>query len=97
MLRFGEYSAYGSTDITEDVRGIYKPIDIPFDNSDFYFLITERYVNRPGLLSKELYDTPRLGWIFAYFNKELINDPIFDLKQGLSIRIPTKERLMQYF
>lgn len=74
----------------------YKPVDIPFDDTDYVITIDSKYNNKPGLLAKDIYGDERLGWVFSYFNREQINDIIFDLKTDMKIRIPTKERLNKY-
>lgn len=74
----------------------YNPITIPFDDTDVIITIEAKYNRHPGKLAKDLYGDERLGWIFSYFNREKIQDPIFDLIEGISIRVPTKQRLTNY-
>jgi hypothetical protein len=74
----------------------YNPINIPFDGSDYYIQIEPKYHNKPGRLAYDLYGSERLGWVFRYFNNNTINDPIFDLVSGMTIIVPTRERLLQY-
>ena len=75
----------------------YEPVDIPFDNdSDYLLLIESDYEYKPGKLAIKLYGSERLTWVFTYFNRDIIQDPIFDLKSGIYIRVPTNDRLQQY-
>ena len=75
----------------------YEPVDIPFDNdSDYLLLIESDYEYKPGKLALKLYGSERLTWVFTYFNRDIIQDPIFDLKSGIYIRVPTNDRLQQY-
>jgi hypothetical protein len=97
MVEFSDYSLYTNTPVNQFYRGYYQPIDIPFDSSDMFMLIPSDYQYKPGRLANMLYGSARLSWIFSYFNREKISDPIFDFKEGLIIRCPTKERLMTYF
>lgn len=97
MIDFNQYSLYGNTDINNNQRNYYEPIDISYDLSDIFVLITTEYHQKPGKLSNFLYGTPHLYWIFTYFNRDEISDIIFDLREGMIIRVPTKERLMSYF
>jgi hypothetical protein len=92
-----DYSLYRYTDSDGYFLGYYKPIEIPMDVSDYIIEIEPKYENKPKSLALELYGNTELSWIFAYFNKNVIEDPIFDLKSGMKIIVPTKERLMQYF
>src|SRR3546814_1152962 len=46
--------------------------------SDYEFTITEKYNNRPDLLSYELYGSPFLCLIFSLRNPDLLGDPIYD-------------------
>lgn len=92
------YSIYKYTGNNGYERGYYEPIDIPFDDTtDYYYIIPSGYDCKPGNLSYELFGTPKLYWIFSYFNKDIIVDPIFDIQAGLKIRVPDKDRLLSYF
>lgn len=91
------YSLYKNVKNAQYSRGYYKDINIPFDVTDDFITITPKYNQKPGLLANDLYGTPRLSWIFYYFNKDKMEDIIFDLKTGLTIRVPKKDRLLKYF
>lgn len=97
MVEFSEYSLYTNTPVNQFYRGYYEPIEIPKDTSDMFVLIPSEYNHKPGKLANLLYGSPRLSWIFSYFNRELLSDPLFDFTEGLLIRCPTKERLLSYF
>ena len=75
----------------------YEPTDIPFDNeTDYLILVEKEYEFKPGKLALRLYGSERLTWVFSYFNRDILQDPIFDLKSGIYIRVPTNDRLQQY-
>lgn len=94
----GQYSIYKNTDNDGYEMKYYNPINIPFDStSDYEITIPEKYDQKPGNMAYDLYGTPRLYWIFAYFNSDIIEDPIFGFKTGITIRVPSKQRLMTYF
>jgi len=61
---------------------------IPAESDDFLYTVEPQYTHRPDLLSYDLYDTPKLWWIFAQRNMDVIRDPIFDLVPGVQIFIP---------
>lgn len=91
------YSLYKNTKRSSYYMGYYNPIDIPLDpETDYLILIEEKYNQKPGKLAYDLYGSERLGWVFSYFNRNIIQDPIFDLKSGIYIRVPTNSRLKQY-
>ena len=56
-----------------------------FDN---IVIIPPAFDKRPDLMSQEQYGTPRLWWVFALRNPDLINDPIEDFVAGLEIFVP---------
>ena len=89
-------SLYKKTNSNTYYLGYYKPINIPFDSSDIIIIVDSKYNHKPGKLAYDLYNNERLGWVFSYFNRDKINDIIFDLNEGMSIRIPTKQRLYNY-
>lgn len=97
MSEFNDKSLYINTPTNKFTRGYYEPIGIKKDDSDMYVLITDEYNCKPGKLALLLYGDARLSWVFSYFNRNKITDPIFDLKSGIILRCPTKERLLSYF
>lgn len=93
-----EYSIYKNTKNENYIKGYYEPIDIELDDTtDYYITVEQKYNQKPGLLALDLYGTERLEWIFYYFNKEKMDDIIFSLKAGMTIRVPTKTRLLKNF
>ena len=87
-------SLYKNTKSYNGFRDYYEPINLKYDDSDIILIVTSEYNNKPGKLAYDLYGTPRLSWIFRYYNPDLISDIIFDLKEGMILRIPTKEHLL---
>ena len=51
------------------------------------------YQYKPDKLSYDLYNTPVYYWVFMVRNIDLIRDPIWDLKSGMVIMVPTLARL----
>lgn len=97
MLNFNNYSLYKNTTTNGTYRGYYEPLTLSKDSSDYFIIVTSEYKYKPGKLAYDLYGSERLNWVFTYFNRDKINDPIFDLTEGLILRVPTKERLMNSF
>lgn len=61
---------------------------IPKQSDDKLFEINETYNLRPDLLAYDLYNDADLWWVFAQRNPNTLKDPLFDFKQGTSIRLP---------
>lgn len=97
MTTFNAHSLYVNTNSNEYYRDYYNPINIDYDDSDMYLIVTSEFNQKPGNLAQYLYGDARLSWVFSYFNRDKISDIIFDLKEGMVLRLPTKERLLGYF
>jgi hypothetical protein len=88
-MAYATNSPYYATDIVNnqflDIM-INRPI--PVDPTDVYFIITGAYNLRPDLLAYDLYNDPKLWWVFAQRNPNRLVDPFFDFKIGLGIYVP---------
>ena len=52
---------------------------IPRDPSDAEFVVTVQYEFRPDLLAQDLYDDPKLWWVFAQRNpNQLSSCSVYD-------------------
>ncbi len=89
-------SPYYQTPQTSTYMDIWNPPNIQPALSDGLFFVTAPYTYRPDLLSQDLYGTPRLWWVFAMVNPDILKDPIYDLIVGLEIRVPDKSQLQGY-
>lgn len=83
-----ETSPYLMTPIVDNYLDIWVPRSVPKSDFDRLFVIPPAFNQRPDLLSQQEYGTPRLWWVFAVRNPDLINDPIEDFVSGLEIFIP---------
>lgn len=72
-----------------------SPAILP-SSQDQIVTVAPRYLHRPDLLSYDLYGSPRLWWIFAILNPDIIKDPVFDLQPGIEIRVPPASSLQGY-
>lgn len=61
--------------------------------SDVSYTIDKAYQNRPDLLAHDLYGDAGLWWVFAIRNPNIIKDPVFDFRSGVTIKLPRKETL----
>lgn len=83
-----ETSQYFITPVKDWYLDIWNPRPIPKNDYDKIIVIPPQFNQRPDLLSQQEYGTPRLWWVFAVRNPDLINDPIDDFVAGLEIYIP---------
>ena len=64
-------------------------------SSDKTYIVQPKYNKRPDLLSFDLYGTTSYWWIFSLRNPDIIKDPMYDLKPGITIYLPSKDSLPQ--
>jgi hypothetical protein len=69
---------------------------VPAEDDDVTYTIETQYTHRPDLLAYDLYDNPKLWWVFVQRNMEVIKDPIFDFEPGVTIRIPKRANIEKY-
>lgn len=70
---------------------------IPKNPTDIYMTITPAYEYRPDKLALDLYNDPRLWWVFAARNPNRLGDnPYFNFVSGTGIYIPTMTTLISY-
>lgn len=71
-----------------------RPLTLEFGEDDIIVEITQEYLLRPDLISSKVYGTPDLWWVVYEMNG--IIDPLFDLKIGQIIRVPSLSRVMEF-
>ncbi|AFA44353.1 hypothetical protein [Klebsiella phage phiKp_21] len=91
-----QFSPYAKTEKTW-----YLDYNLPRDmvaaDSDQDYEIPAKYDEQPWRLSYELYGNERLYYIFALLNPDLLGeDPIYNFKSGLVIKVPTPQRIQTY-
>ena len=94
-INYQASSPYASTPQTSWYLGPINLKIIPMHSSDYYVVVKSKYEFRPDLLSYDYYHSPAYWWVFMIRNIDLIRDPIWDLKTGMKIYIPTLERIQQ--
>jgi hypothetical protein len=93
-MKYPSTSPYYSTNIVNNVYlDVMTNRPIPKDPSDLYWQIGPTYHLRPDLLAYDLYDDPKLYWVFAQRNPNKLVDPLFDFVQGTYIYLPKAETL----
>jgi Base plate wedge protein 53 len=73
---------------------IWQPRPIPVADDDFQYTIQPQYNYRPDLLAYDIYGNPKLWWVFTQRNIDILMDPIYDFKSGVTIALPKKSSLL---
>lgn len=81
-------SQYVLTPVKNWYLDIWEPRQIPKKDYDKVIIIPPEYDQRPDLLSQQEYGTPKLWWVFAVRNPDVLVDPIGDFVAGLEIFVP---------
>ena len=93
-MAFDAQSPYFETPFSSRFISNYVHRTIEADDSDVDLEIENKYHERPGLLSFDLYGTRDYAWVFINMNRDKMTDPIYSLVAGMTISIPTKDRLL---
>ena len=88
MAKYSQTSPYYETSEVGNYLDILTPRTITAEDDDQSYTIERTYAYRPDLLAFDLYGTPRLWWVFAQRNPDVIEDPIYDFEAGVSIQVP---------
>ena len=89
------YSSGGKTETTEKFLGFWDRVTFPEDSSDGIYTLEKIYQNRPDLLAFAVYGDSSLFWIILQYNN--IIDPFTEFKEGIVLKIPTKDRVLSDF
>lgn len=81
-------SQYLATPIKDWYLDLWVPRPVPRSDFDKIVVIPPGFNQRPDLMSQQEYGTPRLWWVFAVRNPDIIIDPIEDFLSGIEIFIP---------
>jgi hypothetical protein len=82
-------SPYYNTPQNSYYLGFWQPPNITASNTDNFIVLPKKYTNRPDLLSHDLYGTSKLWWVFTMLNPNVLKDPVFDMKAGIELRVPS--------
>ena len=96
MATYSKDSPYANT---QTVNGQYLNFlsirPVPAESDDVLYTIESQYRHRPDLLAYDLYGSPRLWWVFAQRNMDVIKDPVYDIEAGTQIYLPKGDRLQE--
>lgn len=98
MANFKPNTRYTNGQVTKNRNGkdfliLRRPINLAEDDGDVFVTVTAELEKRPDLVAAKAYDNPALWWVIYEFNN--IRDPFFDLRQGMILRIPALDRVLQ--
>jgi hypothetical protein len=92
-VSYNKSSPYYGTYQTSWYLDFWQQRPIPPSSKDLFIEVEPKHHQRPDLLSFELYDTSEYWWVFMVRNRDLIEDPIYDLVAGMKIWVPSKNYL----
>ena len=95
MADYNATSPYYTTNMGTESLDILNKRLFDFLEDDVVYEIDSFYEHRPDILSYDLYDTPKLWWVFQHRNMDILFDPIWSFTAGTIIRIPKKSTLEQ--
>lgn len=72
-------------------RFVFRPI--PAATDDRVFTLDLRHEGYPEILADELYNKPELWWVFCVRNPSLRYDPVYGLKAGKTIMVPSPRHI----
>jgi hypothetical protein len=93
MARYSNTSPYFNTTENNLSLDFFRPRTITAEPDDISYTIDRIYAYRPDLLAYDLYGSPRLWWVFAQRNLDVIEDPIYDFSIGKTIQLPKMNNL----
>lgn len=94
MATYSASSPWYKTPQNNGFLDIWQPRPVPADADDYEYVIQPQYNYRPDLLAFDLYGNPKLWWVFAQRNADIIFDPVYDFKSGVIIKLPKKSKLL---
>jgi hypothetical protein len=79
-----------ATPVVNGYTTLYVPALVPDFTQADDFVITQKYVRRPDLLSYDLYGDSNFWWVFVLYNRNALLNPINDLTLGKTIIVPRR-------
>ena len=95
LLRKSRYVAGGTTEASKTAIEWWERSPLSQNDDDTLYVIQDADEGRLDLLAAFHYGESRLWWVIAQYNNIL--DPYNEVKVGLRIRIPKKERVEALF
>ena len=93
MALYKNTSPWYKTAQVQGVLDIFQPRYITAAEDDRIYQIDPYYNLRPDLLAWDMYEDPKLWWVFSMRNPNIIRDPIFDMYTGQIIMVTSPDTL----
>lgn len=90
-------SRYANTPDVDFYLDLWVTKNVEVSVNDQLMEVEPRYHLRPDMMSYDLYGTPKYWWIFAILNKDKLVDPINDFVSGITVYVPTRDRIEAEF
>ena len=95
MAKYSNTSPYFGTEMRSTYLDVLNLRTLTAEDDDQSYTVERTYAYRPDLLAYDLYGSPRLWWVFAQRNPDQIEDPIYDFKPGVTVKLPKKENVLK--
>jgi len=79
---------YSKTDKDRKELSIANMHTIEPSPDDEEYTVSTTYHQRPDKLANKIYGSPKYFFIFALRNMNIMEDPVFDLREGMKIMVP---------
>jgi hypothetical protein len=93
MAVYVKSSPWYNTPQKDGVLDLWQPRFIPAHADDKIYQIDPYYNLRPDLLAWDLYENPKLWWVFMQRNPNVMRDPIFDFYTGQIIMVTSPDQM----
>ncbi len=94
VMNYGPGSVYKQTGQANWFLDNLNLPNLQSDPTDKALVVATQYDFKPYLLSDDLYGNQNYWWVFQVLNMGVIRDPIYDFRSGITIRVPTRDRLL---
>jgi hypothetical protein len=71
----------------------YVPYDFGPSDDDEYIILEKRHEFRPYVLAYDLYGNDKAWWTFVLLNRDILIDPIRDMREGTVLRVARPDRI----
>jgi len=97
MANYGSNSPWGRTStVARQYLDVLTIRPVPKSDDDVLYEVQPQFTHRPDLLAYSVYGTPKLWWVFAQRNMDVLKDPVFDLVAGVKIFLPREDQLRKF-
>lgn len=84
---------YDKTQVEDNILQPLELPSLPMNSNDTFVVIETKYDRRPDKMAHDLYGNERYYYVFLLANMDQMEDPVFDFKSGMTIRVPSRENI----